>query len=307
VSATALWRVETPSGSRLAAGPVEVGPLRLLPADVRLDDLLARGGDALPAALAAALDEAVPAGSRVLCPLEGQEVWASGVTFERSREARNEEAGREVGAVDFYDRVYDAERPELFGKAAPGRSRGPEEAVLIRADSGWDVPEPELGLVVDAAGEIVAFTVGNDMSSRSIEAENPLYLPQAKVYAGSCAVGPCLVPVADVPPPAELEIRLLIERDGRPLYSDQVSVSTMHRQLDELVDWLFRGQDFPVGVVLLTGTSIVPPLEFTLQTADVVTIEIPGIGRLRNPVDVRNTSSRRKPSGRAAQNDRSPR
>ena len=307
MSATALWRVATSSGSQLAVGPVEVGPQRLLPADVRLDDLLARGGNALPEALAAASDEAVPAGSRVLCPLDGQEVWASGVTFERSREARNEEAGREVGAVDFYDRVYDADRPELFAKASPGRSRGPEDPVLIRADSGWDVPEPELALVVGAAGEIVAFTVGNDMSSRSIEAENPLYLPQAKVYEGSCAVGPCLVPVADVAPPSELKIRLLIERDGQPLHSDQVSVSTMHRQLDELVDWLFRGQDFPVGVVLLTGTSIVPPLEFTLKAGDVVTIEIPGVGRLRNPVDVRNTSSRRTLSGRASRNDRSPR
>jgi 2-dehydro-3-deoxy-D-arabinonate dehydratase len=288
----ALWRVETGDGPRLAAGPVEEGPQQFLPAGVRLDDLLARGGT-LGDALSAATGDAVPAGARVLCPLDGQEVWASGVTFERSREARNEEAGREVGSVDFYDRVYDAERPELFAKASPGRSRGPGEPVAIRADSGWDVPEPELGLVVDAGGTIVAYTVGNDMSSRSIEAENPLYLPQAKVYTGSCAVGPCLVPVADVAPPAELEIRLLIERGGEELYADQVSVSTMHRQLDELVDWLFRGQDFPVGVVLLTGTSIVPPLEFTLQDGDVVTIEIPGVGRLRNPVQVRDTSSRR--------------
>jgi 2-dehydro-3-deoxy-D-arabinonate dehydratase len=295
MSGTALWRVQTGSGPRLAAGPADEGPQRLLPADVRLDDLLARGGGALATALSTAAEEAVPAGARVLCPLDGQEVWASGVTFERSREARNEEAGREVGAVDFYDRVYDAERPELFAKASPGRSRGPEEPVAIRADSGWDVPEPELGLVVDAAGAIVAYTVGNDMSSRSIEAENPLYLPQAKVYTGSCAVGPCLVPVDDAAPPAELEIRLLIERDGQQLYADQVSVSTMHRKLDELVDWLFRSQDFPVGVVLLTGTSIVPPPEFTLQEGDVVTVEIPGIGRLRNPVQIRDTSSRRAP------------
>ena len=303
MNGTALWRVQTAAGIRLAAGPVAEGPRRVLPADVRLDDLLARGGDALRATLAAAPDQAVPAGSRVLCPLEGQEVWASGVTFERSREARNEEAGREVGAVDFYDRVYDAERPELFGKAAPGRSRGPDEAVLIRADSGWDVPEPELALVIDATGDIVAFTVGNDMSSRSIEAENPLYLPQAKVYAGSCAVGPCLVPVADTAPPSELEIRLLIERDGGAFYSDQVSVATMHRQLEELADWLFRGQDFPVGVVLLTGTSIVPPLEFTLQEGDAVTIEIPGVGRLRNPVEVRDTSSRRRAGSLAQASD----
>jgi 2-dehydro-3-deoxy-D-arabinonate dehydratase len=295
MSATALWRVQAGDGPRLATGPVEDGPQQLLPAGMRLDDLLARGGDALAAALSTSGD-AVPAGARVLCPLEGQEVWASGVTFERSREARNEEAGREVGGVDFYDRVYDADRPELFLKASPGRTRGPEEPVAIRADSGWDVPEPELALVVDATGTIAAYTVGNDMSSRSIEAENPLYLPQAKVYSGSCAVGPCLVPVAGVADPAELEIRLLIERGGDELYADRVSVSTMHRKLDELVDWLFRGQDFPVGVVLLTGTSIVPPLEFTLHEGDVVTIEIPGVGRLRNPVRVHDTARRRIPT-----------
>lgn len=290
MSAPALWRVAVGDDVRLAAGPPDDGPARLLPATTSLDDLLARGGEALRTALADAGDDPVPPGARVLCPLEGQEVWASGVTFERSRTARNQEAGE----VDFYDRVYAADRPELFGKAAVGRSRGPEEPVAIRADSGWDVPEPELGVVADAAGRIVAYTVGNDMSSRSIEGENPLYLPQAKVYEGSCAVGPCLLPVADAAPVDELEIRLVIERDGAEFYADQVSVSTMHRQLDELVDWLFRGQDFPVGVVLLTGTSIVPPLEFTLRAGDVVTVQIPGIGRLRNPVAVRDTGSRRR-------------
>jgi 2-dehydro-3-deoxy-D-arabinonate dehydratase len=300
--ATALWRVETDRGPRLAAGPVDAGPDRLLPADVRLDDLLADGGDGFRVALSAAGDETAP-GARVLCPLEGQEVWAGGVTFERSREARNEEAGREVGGVDFYDRVYDAERPELFFKAAVGRSRGPEEPVQIRADSGWDVPEGELGLVVNAAGEIVAYTVGNDMSSRSIEGENPLYLPQAKVYAGSCAVGPCLVPAEDVAPPEELEISLLIERDGAVLFFDRISVSEMHRRPEELVDWLFRGQDFPVGVVLLTGTSIVPPLEFSLREGDLVTVEIPGVGLLRNPVQVRDTSSRRRAGSLAHTSD----
>lgn len=290
MSAPALWRVEVGGAVRLAAGPPDEGPAQLLPPGTSLDDLLARGGDALRSSLAAAGSDPVPVDARVLCPLEGQEVWASGVTFERSRTARNEEAG----AVDFYDRVYAAERPELFGKAAVGRCRGPEEPVTIRADSGWDVPEPELGVVADAAGRIVAYTVGNDMSSRSIEAENPLYLPQAKVYAGSCAVGPCLLPVADAAPVDELEIQLVIERDDAEFfYADQVSVSTMYRELDELVDWLFRGQDFPVGVVLLTGTSIVPPPEFTLQPGDVVTVQIPGIGRLRNPVEVRDTSSRR--------------
>ena len=290
MTAPALWRLSVGHEVRLAAGPPEEGPQQLLPEGLSLDGLLSRGGDALREALSGPGDEPVPDGARVLCPLEGQEVWASGVTFERSRSARNEEAG----PVDFYDRVYEAERPELFGKAAVGRSRGPEEPVAIRADSGWDVPEPELGVVADASGRIVAYTCGNDMSSRSIEAENPLYLPQAKVYTGSCSVGPCLLPVADAAPVAELEIRLVIERDGAQFYADQVSVSTMHRELDELVDWLFRGQDFPVGVVLLTGTSIVPPLEFTLAQGDVVTVEIPGVGRLRNPVVVRDTSSRRR-------------
>lgn len=289
MSAPALWRLQVGDAVRWAAGTPDDGPTALLPEHVRLDDLLARGGTALLEALGFPSDEPVPDGAQVLCPLEGQEVWASGVTFERSRTARNEEAG----AVDFYDRVYAADRPELFAKASVGRSRGPEEPVAIRADSGWDVPEPELALVVDAAGRIAAYTVGNDMSSRSIEAENPLYLPQAKVYEGSCAVGPCLLPVEDASPVAELDISLQIDRDGEPFYTDQVSVSTMHRKLDELVDWLFRGQDFPVGVVLLTGTSIVPPLEFTLQEGDVVTVRIPGIGTLRNPVQVRDTRSRR--------------
>jgi len=292
MSGPALWRLQVGDDVRLAAGPPEVGPLRLLAREVALDDLLARGGDALREAVHRVGDDAVPDGARVLCPLEGQEVWASGVTFERSRAARNEEAG----AVDFYDRVYAAERPELFSKAAVGRSRGPEEPVTIRSDSGWDVPEPELGVVADASARIVAYTVGNDMSSRSIEAENPLYLPQAKSYTGSCSVGPCLLPVADAGPVAELEIRMVIERGGVELFADQVSVSTMHRELDDLVDWLFRGQDFPVGVVLLTGTSIVPPPEFTLQEDDVVTVHIPGIGRLRNPVQVRDAGSRRQSS-----------
>jgi 2-dehydro-3-deoxy-D-arabinonate dehydratase len=289
MSAPALWRLQLAGGVRFAAGAPDEGPSRLLPQSVDLDRLLSTGGSALRGALDEPTKEAVPAGARVLCPLQGQEVWASGVTFERSRTARNEEAG----SVDFYDRVYAAERPELFGKAAVGRSRGPDEPVAVRADSGWDVPEPDV--VADAAGRIVAYTVGNDMSSRSIEGENPLYLPQAKVYEGSCSVGPCVLPVEDAPPPAALDIALSIERDGAELYADQVSVATMHRELDELVDWLFRGQDFPVGVVLLTGTSIVPPPEFTLLAGDVVTVRIPGVGTLRNPVEVRDTR-RRRPS-----------
>jgi 2-dehydro-3-deoxy-D-arabinonate dehydratase len=208
-------------------------------------------------------------------------VWASGVTFERSREARNEEAG----PVDIYDRVYEAVRPELFWKASAGRVRGPGEPVGIRRDSGWDVPEPELALVADAAGRLVALTVGNDMSSRSIEGENPLYLPQAKVFTGCCALGPGLVPVADVPDLGSLVVELGIARDGRAMFSDSVPLSAMRRRPEELLDWLFSALEFPVGVILLTGTSIVPPQELTLREGDQVEIAIPGVGTLRNRVE----------------------
>ena len=283
---SALFRIALPDGSvRLARGEVEQGPARLLPAEVSLDDLLggadAAPGSSLVAALDAATEEEVPAGSRVLAPVEGQEVWASGVTFERSREARNEEAG----AVDIYDRVYEAHRPELFCKASPGRVRGPGEPVGIRRDSGWDVPEPELGLVADAAGRLVAVTVGNDMSSRSIEGENPLYLPQAKIYTGSCALGPALVPLAGVESLSDLVIELEITRDGDRLFADSVPISAMRRRPEELLEWLFSALDFPVGVVLLTGTSIVPPPELTLRAGDVVDIAVAGVGTLSNPVE----------------------
>ncbi len=217
----------------------------------------------------------------MLAPIDGQEVWASGVTFERSREARNEEAG----PVDIYDRVYEAHRPELFCKATPARVRGPGEPVGIRRDSGWDVPEPELGLVADAAGRLVAVTIGNDMSSRSIEGENPLYLPQAKVYTGSCAIGPALVPLADVEPLSDLVVELEITRDGDRLFADSMPISGMRRRPDELLEWLFSALDFPVGVVLLTGTSIVPPQELTLRAGDIVDITVGGVGTLTNPVE----------------------
>jgi 2-dehydro-3-deoxy-D-arabinonate dehydratase len=283
---SAIYRLALPDGSvRLASGEVDHGPSRLLPAEVSLDDLLGgaddTAGSSLSAALEAVTDDDVPAGSRVLAPVEGQEVWASGVTFERSREARNEEAG----PVDIYDRVYEAHRPELFCKAAPGRVRGPGEPVGIRCDSGWDVPEPELGLVADAIGRLVAVTVGNDMSSRSIEGENPLYLPQAKVYTGSCALGPALVPLAEAQPLSDLVVELEISRDGERLFADRVPISAMRRRPDELLEWLFSALDFPVGVVLLTGTSIVPPQELTLRAGDVVDITVPGVGTLTNPVE----------------------
>jgi 2-dehydro-3-deoxy-D-arabinonate dehydratase len=272
----AVWRVRTAQGERLARGSVEAGPTELLAQDATLDSLLA--GDALEAPG----DGPVPVASTVLAPVQGQEVWAAGVTYVTSRSARNEESG----GHDFYNRVYDAERPELFFKAAPGRVRGPGGQIGVRADSGWDVPEPELAVVANAAGEIVAYTIGNDVSSRSIEGENPLYLPQAKTYRGSCALGPCLVPVAEAPDPSEMEIRLTIVRDGEQVFEGSTQVALLKRSPTELVDWLFRAQDFPVGVVLLTGTSIVPAKEFTLRGGDEVRIAISGLGELVNTVEV---------------------
>jgi 2-dehydro-3-deoxy-D-arabinonate dehydratase len=280
----ALWRVRSADGERLARGPAEAGPAELLPAGLTVDGLL--GG--LPGALAAALDGPgdgpLPDGASPVLPLGAQEVWAAGVTFWRSREARMEEA--EAAAPDVYDRVYEAERPELFFKAAPGRSRGPGEPVGIRADSGWDVPEPELAVVADRRGGIVAYTIGNDLSSRSIEGENPLYLPQAKLYLGSCALGPALVPVAEAPAFEDLEIRLVVVRDGGEAFAGSVALGQMRRRPAELVDWLFRAQEFPVGAVLLTGTAIVPPSSFTLRPGDQVTITVPGLGELSNPVEL---------------------
>jgi 2-dehydro-3-deoxy-D-arabinonate dehydratase len=224
----------------------------------------------------------VPAGATILPPIESQEVWAAGVTYRRSRDARIDEAT----IPDHYDRVYEADRPELFLKATPGRVRGPGEAIGIRADSTWDVPEPELGLVADSGGHVVAYVIGNDVSSRSIEGENPLYLPQAKSYVGSCALGPCLVPAARAPAPQEMEISLRIERNGATAFKGSVRVAEMRRNPAELIDWLFRGLDFPVGVVLLTGTGIVPSSDFTLRAGDDVSISITGLGELRNRVQV---------------------
>jgi 2-dehydro-3-deoxy-D-arabinonate dehydratase len=267
----ALWRVQTATGPRLARGPVDGGPVELLQGT--LDALLAAGS------LEAESDGPVPAGAVLLAPVEGQEVWAAGVTYAASRTARNDES---KGAHDFYDKVYDAERPELFFKAAPGRVRGPGGLIGVRADSGWDVPEPELALVISAAGEILGYTIGNDVSSRSIEGENPLYLPQAQVYRGSCALGPCIVPVAEAP--SEFEITLTIARGGEDVFTGSTNTGMLKRTLPELVSWLYRALDFPVGAVLLTGTSVVP--ELTLQAEDRVRISISGLGELVNTVEV---------------------
>ncbi|MDQ2652555.1 MAG: fumarylacetoacetate hydrolase family protein [Chloroflexota bacterium] len=214
-------------------------------------------------------------------PIDAQEVWAAGVTYLRSRNARMEESSQS----DVYDRVYDADRPEIFLKATPGRVVGPGKAVGIRSDSGWDVPEPELVLLINAGGEVVGYTIGNDVSSRSIEGENPLYLPQAKVYAQCAGLGPVVVLTDEIDDPTDLPIKLEIMRGGEVLFSEETGTSRMHRTFDDLVKYLFRGNAFPAGVFLMTGTGIVPPSEFTLKDGDSVTITIEPIGALTNPVD----------------------
>lgn len=214
-------------------------------------------------------------------PIDAQEVWAAGVTYLRSRNARMEESSQS----DVYDRVYDADRPEIFLKATPSRVVGPNGAVGIRSDSGWDVPEPELALLINSRGEVVGYTIGNDVSSRSIEGENPLYLPQAKVYAQCAGIGPVVVLVDEISDATDLPIRLEILRGGEVLFSEETGTSRMHRTFEDLVTYLFRGNAFPAGVFLMTGTGIVPPSEFTLQAGDTVTITIEPIGALTNPVD----------------------
>jgi len=186
-------------------------------------------------------------------------------------------------AASVYDRVYTAERPELFFKATPNRIAGPGEAVRVRCDSNWSVPEPELALVLSPTLKIVGYTIGNDMSARDIEGENPLYLPQAKIYSGCCALGP-VVALRTLPEPASLEIRLTIERAGKTAFTGETTFAAMKRTPNELVSWLGNENAFPDGAVLLTGTGIVPPDDFSLADGDVVHIDITGVGRLSNPV-----------------------
>ena len=220
----------------------------------------------------------------LLAPVDHQEIWAAGVTYKRSQEARERES---EGAAKFYDLVYSAERPELFFKSPAYRVVGPGQAVNIRRDSKWNVPEPELALVISPELKLVGFTIGNDMSSRDIEGENPLYLPQAKFYDRCCAVGPCITLVDAMPSAPDTTIRLLIERAGKTAFDGGTKVSAMKRSFQELIDWLGRETSFPNGAILLTGTGIVPPDEFTLAVGDVVHINISGIGRLTNVVRTR--------------------
>ncbi|MDH7568589.1 MAG: fumarylacetoacetate hydrolase family protein [Armatimonadota bacterium] len=245
-----------------------------------LGSALTAGSAGLAGAAERAREAGPVADAKLLAPIEEQEVWAAGVTYRRSREARVEES---VGGGSFYDRVYAAERPELFFKATPNRTAGPDEPVCIRRDSRWNVPEPEVALVLTPELRVAGYTIGNDMSSRDIEGENPLYLPQAKVYLGCCALGPAVLLAEPGAQPC-FAISLAIYRGGAVVFRGETSTDQMKRTFADLVAFLGRANAFPGGVILLTGTGIVPPADFTLCEGDVVEITVSGIGILRNPV-----------------------
>ena len=282
-----LCKLKLPNGN-IRAGLLTDERIRLLRHETTggpatLSDIL--HADA-PAEVAAALvDDSTPALAlkdvQLLPPLDQQEVWAAGVTYTRSREARERES---AGAARFYDLVYTAARPELFFKATARRVVGPGAFVRIRQDARWSVPEPELALVVSPTLKIAGYTIGNDMSSRDIEGENPLYLPQAKLYDGSCAVGPAITLAGGLPPLEQTTIRLIIERGGQNVFDGSTTLGAMARSFEDLVSWLGRDNSFPDGVILLTGTGIVPPDHFTLASGDRITIDVTGIGQLMNQV-----------------------
>jgi 2-dehydro-3-deoxy-D-arabinonate dehydratase len=234
------------------------------------DELVDRRSDPLPR------DQAT-----LLAPIDAQEVWAAGVTYKRSQVARMEES--EHGA-SHYDLVYTADRPELFFKATPHRVSGPGEPIRVRTDSEWSVPEPEFTLVLNPAGRIVGYTIGNDMSARDIEGENPLYLPQAKVYRQCCGLGPCIRLATEPLDLAGTTISLSIERDGAEVFGGRTDLGQLHRSPDDIAAWLLKENEFPTGAFLLTGTGIVPPDDFTCAAGDVIRIAVTGIGELVNPV-----------------------
>ncbi|MCM3675139.1 MULTISPECIES: fumarylacetoacetate hydrolase family protein [Peribacillus] len=224
-------------------------------------------------------------GLQLTTPIDAPEVWASGVTYKKSKEARNYEATQ--GKLDrqtFYDKVYDAVRPEIFFKSTAARTVGPNDPVYLRSDSKWQIPEPELGLVIDKEGTVLGYIAGNDMSCRDIEGENPLYLPQAKVWKNSCSIGPAILLKEAVPDPYELKIMCRIYRNEEKVFEGEAKVNQLKRKLEELVDYLVLDNTVFDGSVLLTGTCVVPPNEFTLKGDDRIEIEIPGIGVLNNPV-----------------------
>lgn len=260
-----------------------IHPLTEVDGPITVETLLQLSAEELVATAEGSLTsgDAIPlAEATLLPPIDAQEVWASGVTYSRSRDARMEESTQK----DVYDLVYEAQRPELFMKGTASRVSGTGGTVAIRGDSTWDVPEPELVLVLNSRGEIVGYTAGNDVSSRSIEGENPLYLPQAKVYSQCAGLGPWIALTSEVPNPNDLSIQLVIERGGNLYFDGETSTSQIHRTFDDLRSYLFRHNSFPQGVFLMTGTGIIPPAEFTLEDGDVVRITIDKIGTLHNPV-----------------------
>lgn len=263
------WAVRDPDGDRL------------LHPEFRLGTAAAGDLAAFRRTIEATLDLPAAPPSPVVAPVDAEsEVWAAGVTYARSRNARMAESQ----SPDIYDRVYDADRPELFFKSLGWRVAGTGEPVAVRPDSHWDVPEPELAVVVAASGEVVGYTACNDVSSRSIEGENPLYLPQAKSYLGATALGPGIRPVWEIPDPYDLALTVRIIRGDTVIWQDSATTARLHRRLDGLVAYLFRADMYPRGVILSTGTCLVPDETVTLRPADVVDIEIAGIGRLSNPV-----------------------
>ena len=279
-----LVRFRGPDGPRVgvsAAGRVselagvesmsELLAMPLLELRALVEDAARTSGDGLPASQV-----------ELLAPVDGRtEVWASGVTYEVSREARMEESRH---AATVYERVYDAERPELFFKAASWRVAGDGDPIAIREDSTLDVPEPEVAIMLNRSGEVVGYTACNDVSSRSIEGDNPLYLPQAKIYLGSCALGPVVRPAWEVADPYDLTIELVIERDGKTVWEGATSTAKLHRRYDELAGYLFRADRYPEGAVLSTGTCLVPEAPFGLAPGDMVRVKVAGIGTLSNPV-----------------------
>lgn len=268
-----LTRHATSHGARWAADG------HYLPSGLDLALLLELERPAIESVAAAAVTRE-PAAAPLLPPIEhSQEVWAAGVTYLRSREARMAESD----TADIYEKVYEADRVEVFMKAAGWRAMGHEQPIRIRRDSAWNVPEPELAVVINANGNIVGYCAGNDVSSRDIEGENPLYLPQAKIYDGSCALGPGIV-LAEAGELGELPIRLHIERDGESVFQGETSTAQLKRTLDEMAGWLTRELAFPQGVFLMTGTCLVPEDEFTLRVGDRVRVEVGNLA-LENPVE----------------------
>jgi 2-dehydro-3-deoxy-D-arabinonate dehydratase len=279
--ALGVWRIRAGEAVNLARGDCQSGPAELLDPSLTITTLLRDPVTSIDRLEELTSYGAVPDGSTVLAPIDKQPVWAAGVTYAKSLSARMEEA-RDGG--DVYDRIYEAARPELFFKSAGENAIGTGDQLGIRADSTWNVPEPELGIVADDAGRSRGYVLGNDMSSRSIEGDNPLYLPQAKTYDRSCGIGPCIVPLVAAGSWRDFTVELRVERQQLTVFDQQTCLTSLRRTPAELLDWLMRANSFPNGVVLLTGTGIVPPPDFTLRDHDVVVVRCPDLGELRNDI-----------------------